>query len=259
VGRYWWETSGYDDPDWSDFAYYSGSTRASYYSNNAASEEPADTIGIFAPSYLWDGGYWSPPPVTTKTLPVTRVEQGQTLWCWAATAEMVGKYPNTSADNNQEDIALALKGTIPMLDYMLSNYLGVQYSAEQLETQFNQSGDATDVEVGIRMVRGIFTPTHQGTVRTFAFHRDRIDNDQPLACRVRWPDNTPNDNNDNEGHWLVVSGYRDASSTDPKLRLVDPAQNCTQILPYSYADLIDGICNLQSGNNATYTHSVWVS
>jgi hypothetical protein len=61
VGGFWWETSGYDDPDWSDFAYYSGSTRASYYSNNPLSEEPTDTIGIFAPSSLWPAGD-SPPP-----------------------------------------------------------------------------------------------------------------------------------------------------------------------------------------------------
>jgi hypothetical protein len=145
-----------------------------------------------------------------------------------------------------------------MLDYMLSNYLGVQYSAEQLETQFNQSGDATDVEVGIRMVGGVLTPTHQGSVRSFAFHRARIEDDQPLACRVRWPDNTPNDNNDNEGHWLVVSGYEDAN-TLPKVVLVDPAENCDDILGYSYDDLKNGTCNLQSGSDATYTHSVWVS
>jgi hypothetical protein len=61
VGRFWWEETGYDDPDWSDFAYYSGSTRASYYSNNTASEEPYNTIGIFAPSSLWPAGD-SPPP-----------------------------------------------------------------------------------------------------------------------------------------------------------------------------------------------------
>jgi hypothetical protein len=55
VGRFWWEMSGYDDPDWSDFAWYNGSSRASYYSNNPLSEEPTDTIGIFAPSSLWSG------------------------------------------------------------------------------------------------------------------------------------------------------------------------------------------------------------
>ncbi|MDR1183792.1 MAG: hypothetical protein LBK67_03235, partial [Coriobacteriales bacterium] len=42
------------DPYWSQFAYYTGSSRASYYSGTTSSEEPADTIGIFAPSVLWD-------------------------------------------------------------------------------------------------------------------------------------------------------------------------------------------------------------
>jgi hypothetical protein len=145
-----------------------------------------------------------------------------------------------------------------MLDYMLSNYLGVQYSAEQLETQFNQSGDATDVEVGIRMVGGILTPTHQGTARSFAYHRGRIDNNKPLAARVRWPDNTPSDNNDNEGHWLVVSGYKDANTSNPKLRLIDPDVGCSAAL-FPYNNLVGAGWNIQSGNGAVYTHSVWVS
>jgi hypothetical protein len=53
IGKDWWRSSGSSDPDWEDFAYYNGSTRASYYSGNTASEEPANTIGIFAPSSLW--------------------------------------------------------------------------------------------------------------------------------------------------------------------------------------------------------------
>jgi hypothetical protein len=55
-GRAWWGSLDPDNPDdaeWLQFAYYTGSTRASYYSDNDDSEEPASTIGIFAPSSLW--------------------------------------------------------------------------------------------------------------------------------------------------------------------------------------------------------------
>jgi hypothetical protein len=51
-GLTWWNTSGSTDPNWSGYAYYNGSTRASYYST-AANEEVTDIIGIFAPSGLW--------------------------------------------------------------------------------------------------------------------------------------------------------------------------------------------------------------
>jgi hypothetical protein len=54
LGYEWWTETGSYDPAWSQFAYYTGSSRASYYSGTAESEEPAATIGIFAPSYLWD-------------------------------------------------------------------------------------------------------------------------------------------------------------------------------------------------------------
>jgi hypothetical protein len=53
IGYEWWDDGVFKDPTWASYAYYTGSSRASYYSNTTASEEPATTIGIFAPSTLW--------------------------------------------------------------------------------------------------------------------------------------------------------------------------------------------------------------
>lgn len=53
AGYTWWKNTGSSDAEWSGFAYYNGSSRASYYSGNESDEEPANTIGIFAPSELW--------------------------------------------------------------------------------------------------------------------------------------------------------------------------------------------------------------
>lgn len=39
------------------YAYYSGASRASYYSGDAQSQEVSDTIGIFAPSSLWQDAH----------------------------------------------------------------------------------------------------------------------------------------------------------------------------------------------------------
>ncbi len=52
-GYNWWNTTGKDSA-WGEYAYYNGSTRASFYDGNDESEEPVDTIGIFQPSALWD-------------------------------------------------------------------------------------------------------------------------------------------------------------------------------------------------------------
>lgn len=53
AGYSWWVSTGSDDSEWSAYAYYNGSSRASYYSGNTSAEEPLNTIGIFEPSYLW--------------------------------------------------------------------------------------------------------------------------------------------------------------------------------------------------------------
>ncbi len=52
-GYAWWNSKGKNSP-WGEYAYYNGSTRASFYDGNAASEEPENLIGIFQPSELWD-------------------------------------------------------------------------------------------------------------------------------------------------------------------------------------------------------------
>jgi len=53
TGLSWWDETGQYDSSWSQFAYYNGSSRASYYSDDLRSEELPDTIGIFTPSSLW--------------------------------------------------------------------------------------------------------------------------------------------------------------------------------------------------------------
>jgi hypothetical protein len=52
TGLSWWQGLSGGTSRWLQYAYYNGSSRASYYSGTADSEEPSNTIGIFAP-YLW--------------------------------------------------------------------------------------------------------------------------------------------------------------------------------------------------------------
>lgn len=49
MGYSWWTNIGQYDNDWNAYAYYNGSSRASWYSNDANSREDTNKIGIFAP------------------------------------------------------------------------------------------------------------------------------------------------------------------------------------------------------------------
>ena len=74
-GYAWWNSKGKDSA-WGEYAYYNGSTRASFYDGNAASEEPEDTIGIFQPSALWDAASF--PDVDS-----TEYYASSVAWCGA--------------------------------------------------------------------------------------------------------------------------------------------------------------------------------
>ena len=80
AGFDWWTSKGSKAAPWSGYAYYNGSTRASFIdtdsSKNAASEEPKDTIGIFAPSALWTAAAKAQ-PAAQKANPMT-VKAGST-------------------------------------------------------------------------------------------------------------------------------------------------------------------------------------
>lgn len=52
AGVNWWNNTGKNKSAWNQYAYYNGSTRASYYSGNADSEEATNTIRIFSPVLL---------------------------------------------------------------------------------------------------------------------------------------------------------------------------------------------------------------
>jgi hypothetical protein len=251
TGGSWWNTTGSDDPYWSDFAYYTGSSRASYYSDNTASEEPAYTIGIFAPTLWWvDTGV---SPAAARTLSVTRVEQAQSNWCWAATSEMVGNYLYPSTDRTQWDVVFDRAGITELLDQLASRtYAGLcdllDLLGIDIDYDLNQDGNAADVCTGIGYITHGTVSTSWGSTLSIATHYAEIDSGQPVAVRMGWTGGG--------GHWLVASGYEDRNTSIPELVLVDPWQNTpTRAYPYS---ALTTVCAIGTGTG-TYTHSAWVT
>lgn len=59
AGYNWVKSGGFNSTDFAGYKYYNGSSRASYYSNDNASAEPSNTIGIFEPSQLWVNAHQS--------------------------------------------------------------------------------------------------------------------------------------------------------------------------------------------------------
>ncbi len=85
IGYEWWNSTGKDSKAWNDYAYYNGSTRASFYDGDAESEEPENTIGIFQPSALWNSSYF----VDVDT---TAYYAKSAAWCGAT--GLIQGYPN---------------------------------------------------------------------------------------------------------------------------------------------------------------------
>ena len=59
AGYNWVKSEGFNSTSFTGYKYYNGSSRASYYSNDNASAEPSNTIGIFEPSQLWVNAHQS--------------------------------------------------------------------------------------------------------------------------------------------------------------------------------------------------------
>ena len=90
-GYNWWVNTGSKSATWKDYAYYNGSTRASFYDGVAASEEPADTVGIFAPSALWTAAAPAPTPEVKPQPQAQTQAQAQTVTVKAKTFTMKAK------------------------------------------------------------------------------------------------------------------------------------------------------------------------
>ncbi|MDR1015214.1 MAG: hypothetical protein LBL86_09610, partial [Coriobacteriales bacterium] len=251
-GRQWWDATGSADPYWSQFAYYNGSSRASLYSDERDSEEEEDVVGILAPSQFWTG----PALPSSNSVSVTRVEQEMDNWCWAASAEMVGRSLYPQGARTQWDVVFDRAGVTGWHDQLLERAYGYIYDflldvGIDAGWALDQGGTLADIAAGIEHVACGTVSASSGAVLPMSSHYAEIDSGRPVVAFVEWQSGG--------AHAVVVSGYRGRGTSNTRLVLIDPAEGCDAILPFSYASLIAGTCTLLSGSNADYTHSVWVS
>lgn len=135
------------------------------------------------------------------TLGVTYKKQEKTQWCWAATAQMTGKYMYPSSTRTQTQIVTNVKGS------------AVNDPATTSETA-TATKYATHNTINFAAVYSTFS---------FASVKSYIDAGIPLQPLV---------NDGSSGHYYVIYGYHESSS-DNYLYLVDPWDGYGKYTSYS--------------------------
>lgn len=155
---------------------------------------------------------------TSRILSITRYEQKKSNWCWAATAQMLGKYYNSS------------KSQAKISEYVMGNSTN------------NSGATNTQVSKAIKYATGknytLATPLTYNEIKSFIGNKS-----MPLGIRMVW--------SGVKGHILVMSGY---NNTGSKVTLVDPASGCGK-KSYDYYKLVNGT-KIQSGTG--YYGNTWV-
>ena len=137
------------------------------------------------------------------SLSITRCEQEESKWCWAACAQMVG------------------------------NYYGNSYSQSiivyQIKSSFTNAG-ATDSEVSQAM--NYVLPSGKKATCVDKISHDtmmtKLAQGYPIPIKMLW--------NSGGAHDVVVSGY----TSDGKITITDPGEGCSRKNSYSYTALVTG-------------------
>ncbi|MBL0385277.1 C39 family peptidase [Tumebacillus sp. ITR2] len=136
--------------------------------------------------------------VSYRLLSVPASLQQQSLWCWAASTEMVAKYFGANA--TQSDIVTYVKGS-----------------------PVNVTGTVADVQRGLSKYN--IKSSYIATTMTFQTIANQASNGQPMVASISYTDGT--------GHALVIRGYyEDTSLSKQDVYFIDPANATYNILPY---------------------------
>ncbi len=125
-------------------------------------------------------------------LSVTRYTQEKDNWCWAASAQMIGKY-KTGTKKSQSSIVTHVKGSA-----------------------VNSGANTSEVQKAIKYTTGKGTVYVEGTIG-FGELQGHIQNGDPLYLSIVW--------NSGGAHGVVCSGARTYSGVQ-QIRIVDPWYSC---------------------------------
>ena len=137
-------------------------------------------------------------------LNITRYQQVKSNWCWAAAAQMIGKYLGGS--KTQYQISTKVKGN----------------------STNNSTASLNEVVSAIQYAVGNTYDCYYVGVKLYGDLEVLLgDCEIPQGIRMQW--------DDGGGHVIAVEGY----TNDRQLRLVDPGENCSKH-KYYYTALVNG-------------------
>lgn len=140
--------------------------------------------------------------------PIVRRKQEKNHWCWAASAEMIGKYRNPASTKTQGNI--------------VSNFYIGEFDIGGLTIQM----PAALEYVGENKIKG--TKINRAPL-DFNKTKSSIDNDEPFVGVLVWSNSglIPN------GHMVAMTGYAEKTR---EIKIVDPWENTpTGFVPYDKA------------------------
>jgi len=142
----------------------------------------------------------------SKTLGVSEIDQNKSNWCWAACAQMIGSYFNSSAGKDQYDIVKKIKGNTN-----------------------DQTGSDSDICKAIRYASGdTVTYKTSDSALSFSGCQTEIDDGDPFVAKLVGSD---------VSHVVVVSGYKTGSTN--YLYVLDPSPNVGAQY-FSYTGMVNG-------------------
>ena len=149
---------------------------------------------------------WALPVQAAMTeLVVTKIQQSKSNWCWAAAAEMAGKYKYSSSTRTQSDVVAKIKGSADV------NEAGSIY--ETAESTEYVTYDNYGLSATLPFFRWNFTKV-----------KTSINNGYPVIPLV---------NDGNTGHYYVIRGYDPVTD---EIAVNDPWDGSRKVVTWSNFD-----------------------
>lgn len=156
----------------------------------------------------------------SKNLSISRIQQTEDHWCWAASCAMAGKFISSARPNQSSIVSYIFGGLIDTGAYDAQIVSALNYAT-------NKS-------------------SHSSSPYSYSSIKSTINGNRPLLAKFTWTSGSGN-------HLVVVSGYNTSGS---KVQLIDPWYGCGKS-NYAYANIINGT-SVQSGTgyySKTFYHN----
>lgn len=160
---------------------------------------------------------------------MSRYEQEEDNWCWAAAAQMAGKYKNPSSTVTQADIVRGYYGVV-----------------------VNVGGTFDGIAGGIHSFVGGIYPSVKDRLTFSEMKHEIIDQLDPIVVYVNWSDSFLIQLLKLKGHYMVVRGVNRDTNT---VNIVDPWPTANNLNYWKSRSAMEGRATYMTGTG-TYENTI---